>query len=80
MPTAQEVLGSKSVNKTTGLFTCADRVSPGDEPRDITSIKHLYIPFEVSNEAIHVRRNPFGAQIYKSRVAAGNIILSMENG
>ncbi|MBX2849704.1 MAG: hypothetical protein KTR16_15380 [Acidiferrobacterales bacterium] len=78
MATAREILGSDSVNKTTDLFACADRVSPGDEPRDITSIKHLYIPFNISNEAVHVRRNPFGAQIYRTKIASGNIYHSFD--
>ena len=73
MGTAQSILGTKSVNDSTDLFECADRVSPGDEPRDITSIKELYLPFDVTNKAVHIRKNPFGVVIYRNKVAAGNV-------
>ena len=60
-------------NRTENLFVCADRVSPGDEPKDITNQKDLYLPFDVKNKAVHLRNNPFGAVIYRNQVAAGNI-------
>lgn len=59
-------------NKSVDIFQCADRVSPGDEPRDITSTKHLYLPLDTSNSSVQIRKNPFGAVIYKNTVQAGN--------
>lgn len=47
-------------NNTVDVYQCADRVSPGDEPRDITSTKHLYVPLDTSNWSVHLRKNPFG--------------------
>ena len=73
MATAKDILGTNSVNSSTGIFKCADRVSPGDEPRDITAIKALYIPFDISHNAVHLRKNPFGAVIYRNKIAAGNV-------
>tara|TARA_B100000446_G_scaffold137825_1_gene130288 strand:+ start:800 stop:1876 length:1077 start_codon:yes stop_codon:yes gene_type:complete len=68
-----EILGTESVNASTNLYKCADRVSPGNEPKDITFIKEMYIPFDVSNKAVHLRKNPFGVVIYRANVKPGNI-------
>jgi hypothetical protein len=69
---------NQPVNRSEGIFKCADRVSPGDMPRDITSLKQRYLPLDVTRDAIHARRNPFGVVIYKSRVSAGNIYPSFD--
>lgn len=68
MSRVMEALGAESVNASTDLYKCADRVSPGDEPKDITFIKEMYIPFDVSNKAVHLRKNPFGVVIYRANV------------
>lgn len=60
-------------NKSQDIFKCADRVSPGDEPKDITAVKELYIPFDTTNKATHLRKNPFGTVIYKSQASAGKV-------
>lgn len=73
MSRVMDVLGTESVNQTTNLYKCADRVSPGDEPKDITFIKELYIPFDVSNKAVYLRKNPFGVVIYRANIKPGNI-------
>lgn len=65
--------GNRTVNKSENIFQCADRISPGDEPRDITAIKELYIPFDTSNKATHLQKNPFGVAIYRNSIAAGSI-------
>jgi len=57
-----------TINSLTNIFQCADRVSPGDNPRNITSIKEKYIPFDVSHQETYLRRNPFGAVIYRQHV------------
>lgn len=59
-------------NKSEDIFQCADRISPGDEPRDITSTKHLYLPLDTSNSSVQLRKSPFGAVIYKNTVQSGN--------
>lgn len=60
-------------NQTENVFKCADRVSPGDEPRNISSVKNLYLPFDTSNTSVHVRKNPFGAVIYKNTIQPGKV-------
>lgn len=60
-------------NKTEDIFECADRISPGDEPRNISAVKHLYLPFDTSNSSIHLRKNPFGALIYKNNIEPGKL-------
>lgn len=69
---------SQTVNHSENIFKCADRVSPGDDPKDITAIKELYLPLDVSYKATHVRANPFGAVIYRNNVAAGNVFQSYD--
>jgi hypothetical protein len=71
-------LNAKSVNSSVGIFKCADRVSPGDEPRDITTIKERYIPFDVTNKVVHLRKNPFGAVIYRRNIATGNVYAAFD--
>lgn len=73
MTTQQEALALKSVNSSIDIFKCADRISPGDEPRDITTIKALYIPFDSTYKAIHSRKNPFGVAIYRNKISAGGV-------
>lgn len=73
MSNVAKIIGRASVNESQNLFTCADRVSPGDQPRDITSIKSMYIPFDVKNKATHLRKNPFGVVIYRRDIEAGKI-------
>ena len=43
-------------NNSEDLYVCPDRVSPGDEPRDITAVKDLYVPFDGSNKAVHLQK------------------------
>lgn len=73
MSNVAKILGRASVNESKNLFKCADRVSPGDQPRDITSIKSMYLPFDVKHKATHLRKNPFGVVIYRRDVEAGKV-------
>jgi hypothetical protein len=66
------------VNKSKNIFKCADRSSPGNEPRDITAYKELYLPFDTSLKATHLRKNPFGAVIYRNVVKAGTVYRSFD--
>lgn len=73
MSNAAKIFGRPSVNESQNLFTCADRIFPGDEPRGITSIKSMYIPFDVKNKATYLRKNPFGVVIYRRNVESGKV-------
>jgi hypothetical protein len=64
-------------NKSQNIFLCEDRISPGDEPRDITNTKHLYLPFKTSNSSTHLRKNPFGAVIYKAQSKLGTFTMHL---
>lgn len=62
-----------SVNDSEDMFECEDRTSPGDTPKDITAIKHLYLPLDAINKFRHTRRTLFGATIFDVVVQAGKI-------
>lgn len=73
MSSVAEILGTNSVNESENLFKCADRVSPGDDPRDISTIKEKYLPFDSAHSATFLRKNPFGVTIYRNETKAGNV-------
>lgn len=73
MSNVAEIIGTASVNRSENLFKCADRVSPGDLPVDITTIKEMYIPFVVTHKEIYIQRNVFGADIFRQEIRAGSI-------
>ncbi len=65
--------GNISVNDSEGMFECADRTSPGHTPKDITAIKHLYLPLDALNKFRHTRRTIFGATIFDVIVQPGKV-------
>jgi hypothetical protein len=78
MSEVERILGTESVNNSENIYKCADRVSPGDDPRDVTSIKEKYLPLDAFNKSTYLRTNPFGAVIYRQGVQAGHIYHSYD--
>lgn len=61
------------VNASENIFVCPDRVSPGQQPRDITAIKERYLPFDATNSTTHTRSTIFGAPLYRTTVSPGDV-------
>ncbi len=71
-------MGNASVNDTEGMFECADRTSPGHTPKDITAIKHLYLPLDALNKIRHTRGFKFGITIFNYVAQAGRIYTAFD--